>query len=59
MEAWLVVFTEVRVISVNVMTRVMRIVPDIAIRVTMRSKRMSRINGMSYIMVALLVPISA
>ena len=37
----------------------MRIVSDIPVRVTMRSKRMSRINGMSYIMVASLMPISA
>ena len=59
MEAWLVVFTEMRVVSVNVVTCLMRIVSDIPVRVTMRSKRMSRINRMSYIMVASLVPISA
>ena len=38
MEAWLVVFTEMRVVSVNVMTWMMRIVSDITVRVTMRSK---------------------
>ena len=38
MEAWLVVFTEMRVVSVNVMTWMMRIVSDITVRVTMGSK---------------------
>ena len=59
MEAWLVVFTEMRVISVNVMTWMMGIVSDIPVRVTMRSKRMSGIDWMSYIMVASLMPICA
>ena len=59
MEAWLVVFTEMGVVSVNVMTWMMGIVSDIPVRVTMRSKRMSGINWMSYIMVASFVPISA
>ena len=38
MEAWLVVFTEMRVVSMNVVTCMMRIVSDITVRVTMRFK---------------------
>ena len=41
MEAWLVMFSEMRVVSMNVMTWMMRIVSDVTVRVTMRSKGMS------------------
>ena len=59
MEARFVVFTEVWVVSMNFMAWMMSIVSDISVRVTMRSKLMSRINGMSYFMMAAFMPISA
>ena len=41
MEAWLMMFSEMRVVSMNVMTWMVRIVSDVTVRVTMRSKGMS------------------